>query len=125
MHNSYLYIAVKMGIIGLTSFLLFCLAFLIMGWRAFKKMAEGDFKRMTIAVLASFGGLLFWANTQMHYMTVESTAVVGLMVGLVASMARLKAADGVQEREQALSRSYPANAAIPLSPLNLATKEQS
>lgn len=124
-HNSYLYIAVKMGIIGLASFLVFCLAFLVVGWRAFKKMAEGDFKRMTIAVLASFAGLLLWANTQMHYMTVESTAVVGLMVGLVASMARLKAADSVQEREEALDRSYPANAAISRSPLNLATKEQS
>jgi O-antigen ligase len=123
-HNSYLYIAVKMGIIGLAAFLVFCLAFILVGWRAFRKMAEGDFKRLTIATLASFAGLLFWANTELHFMTVSSTAVVGLMVGMVASMARLKAIDSLQVRAEA-TPVQSINLTTPATSMNLATKEQS
>lgn len=95
-HNSYLYIAVKMGVSGLGVFLLFCTGFLIRGWKAYRRMPEGQMKRITLALLASFVGLLVWSNTQMHFLSVESTAVVGLMVGLVGSLCFMTNTDTIR-----------------------------
>ncbi|MEO8285673.1 MAG: O-antigen ligase family protein [Chloroflexota bacterium] len=108
-HNSYLYITVKMGIPGLAAFLAFSLSFVVCGWLALRKMAEGDFKRITVAILASYIGLLLWSNSQMHFMSVESTAVVGLMVGMVAAMSKIKQEGGAVAQPEPLFISRRAN----------------
>lgn len=89
-HNSYLYIAVKMGLLGLVAFLWFCLAFLASGWRAYMNALDEQFKRIMLAILASFVGLLAWSIFQPHLLQVESTIVVGLMVGMIASMRHIE-----------------------------------
>ena len=75
MHNSYLYLAVKMCIMEFASFMLFFLAFLTMVWLDFKKLAAADFSRIPIAVLASRGGPFVWAITHISYEPVDSTSV--------------------------------------------------
>ena len=89
-HNSYLYIAVKMGLLGLIAFLWFCLAFLASGWRAYMNALDEQFKRIMLAILASFVGLLAWSITQSHLLQTESTTAVGLMVGMIASMRHIE-----------------------------------
>jgi O-antigen ligase len=87
-HNSYLYIAVKTGILGLAAFLWFCLAFVANGWRALRRMVEGPDRWLTIAAVASFVGTMQWSFTEANFMQTGSTVVVGLVVGLVACRVR-------------------------------------
>lgn len=94
-HNSYVYIATKMGVSGLAVFLWFCLAFLFFGWRWYKSVTDEHFKRIALGVLASFVGLMTWSLSHAHFMQVESTAVVGLMAGMMASLR------AIDERESA------------------------
>jgi O-antigen ligase len=86
MHNSYLYIAVKMGLQGLIAFLWFCVAVLVHGWRLFRKMPSGPDKWLVLAVLASFVGIMQWSITEPNFMQTGATITVGLMVGLLASL---------------------------------------
>jgi hypothetical protein len=88
MHNSYLYIAVKMGVQGLIAFLWFCLAVLVQGWRLFRKMPDGPERWLVLAVLASFVGIMQWSVTEPNLMLVGATITVGVMVGLLASLTR-------------------------------------
>jgi O-antigen ligase len=88
-HNSYLYIAVKMGLIGLGAFALLALTFLAHGWQSCRRMAHKGYMRLAFALLASFFGFLFWAGSQMHVFQVESTIVIGLLIGLVPAILQL------------------------------------
>ncbi len=81
-HNSYLYVTVKMGLLGLAALLWFSFVFIIGGWRSFAAMAAGPRKALTLAVTASFVGLLEWSFTHAQLLSVEGTAVVGLLAGL-------------------------------------------
>jgi O-antigen ligase len=88
-HNGYLYLTVKMGLPAPALFLLFVCGFLVLGWQAFGRMADGVHKRLLLGVLASFVGLLQWLLTQPHVFFAESTATIGLMVGLAITLGRL------------------------------------
>jgi O-antigen ligase len=82
-HNSYLYMAVKMGLPGSLIFLWVCAAFLVGGWHIYRSVQHVYWKPITLAMLASFAGLLFWSNTQPNFMLVEGTLFVGVMIGIV------------------------------------------
>jgi O-antigen ligase len=84
-HNAYLYIAVKLGIPALIVFGWMCLAFLINGWRSYRRMRPGIWQAVTLAMLAGFVGLLFWSNTQPNFMVGEGTLFIGVLMGLVAA----------------------------------------
>jgi O-antigen ligase len=84
-HNSYLYIAVKMGLLALALWIWFCLAFIACGARTFAGAPEGTPQLTVLAVSCSFVGLLEWATFEAHLMNTASMATVGLMVGVVAA----------------------------------------
>ncbi len=83
-HNSYLYVAVKMGLVALGVFLWFCLAFLMSGARAYFSLPDSPAKLIVLAIVCSFAGLLEWAVFIAHFMLPASMATLGLMVGIVA-----------------------------------------
>lgn len=89
-HNSYLYLMVKMGLTGLVPFVWFAGAYLVNGWRAHRRMNDGRFKRYTLALLVGFVGFLPWAGSQSHLLQVESTVVIGVMVGMIVVMQRIE-----------------------------------
>lgn len=91
-HNSFLYIAVKTGVLGLGAFLWFCMAFLSSSMRLFRHTSDGPERWLVLAVLVTFVGLLTWSVTEANFMQTGSTAVIGLMVGIVASVNHLSAA---------------------------------
>lgn len=88
-HNSYLYIAVKMGLPGLLLFLWFALCSCIFGWKAYIRAVDKTYKGIILAVLAGFLGLLQWSIFHVQLMQVESTVVIGLVVGLIGAIAYL------------------------------------
>jgi O-antigen ligase len=90
LHNSYLYLGVKMGLPGLLAFCAFALAFLATGWRQYRRLHDEHLRLIVLALLAGFVGLLSWSFTQSHLLQTESTAVVGLIAGLIAIAAALE-----------------------------------
>jgi len=89
-HSSYLSIATKMGIPGITIFLWFCLAFLIGCWRLYRKTDVPQTSAITLAIFAAFLGLMQWSIFHAWFIETESTSVVGLMTGIVAVMFMLE-----------------------------------
>jgi hypothetical protein len=89
-HNSFLTIAVKMGLPGLFVFLWMCLCTFIYGWKVYKRAAEPAHKAIVLAVLAGFLGLLQWSVFHVQLVQVEHTVVVGLALGLIASIAYIE-----------------------------------
>jgi len=87
-HNSYLYIAVKVGVLGLAAFLWFCLAFVTNGWRVFRRLADGPDRWLMLAMLAAFVGIMQWSFTEANFMQTGSTVVIGLMIGLAGTLVR-------------------------------------
>ncbi len=90
-HNSYLYLAVKMGLLGLLAFGALALALLGSSWRRYAGEQDGQFKLATLGMLASLVGFLPWCVTQSHLLQTESTTVVGLLAGMMAGMSYLAA----------------------------------
>ena len=88
-HNSFLYIAVKTGLLGLAAFMWFCLAFLVSSMRIFRRTPDGPERWLVLAVLVTFIGVLSWSLTEANFMQTGSTALIGLLVGIVASVNRL------------------------------------
>jgi FtsH-binding integral membrane protein len=84
-HNAYLYIAAKMGGFAILVFGWLCIAFLIGGWRVYRKAQPGIWQPIILAMLVSFAGILFWSNTQPNFMVVEGTLFIGVLMGLVAA----------------------------------------
>lgn len=89
-HSSYLSIATKMGIPGITIFLWFCLAFLIGCWRLYRKTDVPQISAITLAIFAAFLGLMQWSIFHAWFVETESTSVVGLMTGIIAVMVMLE-----------------------------------
>ncbi len=88
-HNSYLYIAVKMGLPGLFIFVWFAICACIYAWKAYARAVDRVYRGIILAVLAGFLGLLQWSIFHVQLMQVESTVVIGLVVGLTGSVAYL------------------------------------
>jgi O-antigen ligase len=83
-HDSYLYVAVKMGILALGAFIWFCVAFLVGGTRSYLRMPDSSEKLIVLAIVSSFAGLLEWVVFEAHLMHTPGMVTLGLMVGLVA-----------------------------------------
>ncbi len=83
-HNSFLMLAVKMGIPGILIFLWFCGTFLRESRKIYKQINDSLDRSIVLAIASAFVGLLFWSIFHSHLVEAESTAVIGLMVGLVA-----------------------------------------
>ena len=90
-HNSFLYIGVKTGLLGLAVFLWFCLAFIANALRLFRRTSDNHERGLVLAALVTFVGVLSWSLTEANFMQTGSTAIVGLMVGIVASINRMSA----------------------------------
>ncbi len=86
-HNSYVSVAVKMGIPGLIVLLWFCAAALFRGFQVYRDMPDSGYRGVVLGVLVSFAGLLVWCYWHAHLIKAESTATIGLMVALVGSIA--------------------------------------
>jgi O-antigen ligase len=97
-HNSYLYIAVKTGVLGLGVFLWFCVAFIARSGRLLRRIPETSERWLVLAVLATFVGVMQWSITEANFMQTGSTAVVGLMVGIVMSVSRTSGCVATQSR---------------------------
>lgn len=85
-HSSYLSIATKMGIPGITIFLWFCLSFVIGCWKIFRRTDDPMITGITVAILGGFLGLMQWSLFHAWFVETESTSVVGLMAGIVAAL---------------------------------------
>ena len=85
-HNSYLFLTVKLGLSGLGLLVWMCLGFLISGWHLFRGSPDALTRGVTLSILAGFVGLLQWSVFHSHIMRVESTAVIGVMMGLIGAL---------------------------------------
>lgn len=86
-HNSYLYVTVKMGLPAIAVFLWFALSFLASGARASLTSPVAAVRTLALPATAAFAGLLEWAVFESHWMQAGSMTAVGLMVGLVGAAA--------------------------------------
>jgi O-antigen ligase len=86
-HNSYASIAVKMGIPGLVVLLWVCAAVLFNGFQVYRNMPDSEYKGIVLGILIGFAGSLVWFYFHAHLIKAESTATIGLMMGLVGSIA--------------------------------------
>ena len=85
-HNSYLSIAVKMGLPALACFLWFFASLIINSGRLYLALSEGQLKGIALAVSAGCTGLVLWSFFHQHFVQAESTAIIGLMAGLAGSL---------------------------------------
>lgn len=90
-HNSYLAIAVKMGLLGAAVFMWFITAFIVKSWQLYRRLPFGVVQGMVLAIFASFIGLLQWSIFMTHFIRSESTIAIGIMAGLVAAVVHMQA----------------------------------
>ncbi len=88
-HNSYMSIAVKMGVPGLLALLWFCAAALLTGFKAYLRMPDSAYKGVVLGLWLGFAGVVVWCYFHAHMIKAESTGVIGLMVGLIGSVIHL------------------------------------
>jgi O-antigen ligase len=88
-HNSYVSIAVKMGIPGLIAILWFYAAVLFKGYRVFLDLPVSKHKGVVLGAWIGLSSLLIWCYFHAHLIKAESTPIIGLMAGLVGSIAYL------------------------------------
>ena len=86
-HNSYVSIAVKMGIPGLLALLWFFAAVLFKGFQIYRNLPASEDKGVVLGILVSFVGILLWCYFHAHLIKAESTPIIGLMAALIGSIA--------------------------------------
>jgi O-antigen ligase len=101
-HNSYVSIAVKMGVPGLLALLWFFVAVLFIGFQVYGNLPDSEYKGVVLGILVSFVGLLLWCYFHAHLIKAESTPIIGLMAALIGSIAILQknrsASHSIQDR---------------------------
>ncbi len=105
-HNSYVSIAVKMGIPGLFALLWFCAAALFKGFQVYRHMPDSEHKGMVLGILVAFAGLLVWSYFHAHLIKAESTGTIGIMAALIGSIAYIHGRGSVSRPSR--DRSLPA-----------------
>jgi O-antigen ligase len=85
-HNSYFYMAVKMGLPAIALFLWFSVALLFTGALAYHRASAYPAKIILLVVVSSLPGILEWATFQAHFMQSGSMTTLGLMAGMVAGL---------------------------------------
>jgi O-antigen ligase len=86
-HNSYISIAVKMGIPGLLVLLWFCAAVLLKGIQIYRDLTDSQYQGVVLGILVGFAGSPVWFYYHAHLIKAESTATIGLIVALVGCIA--------------------------------------
>ncbi|MEM7130721.1 MAG: O-antigen ligase family protein [Chloroflexota bacterium] len=85
-HSSYISLATKMGIPGITAFLWFALSFIILGIGLYRRAKNIQMKALILTIVAGFIGLLQWSIFHAWLIETESTSVIGIMTGIVAAL---------------------------------------
>jgi O-antigen ligase len=85
-HTSYLALAVKLGVPALILLLCFVGLSILKGFSMFMTLANGAPRGIVLAVSVGLIGLLQWSILHAHLMLASSTAVVGLVIGIIASI---------------------------------------
>lgn len=88
-HSSYFHIAVKMGIPALIILLTFYIATIVKSISLYRQLPNGLAKGVALAVGVGMVGLLQWSLAHAHLILASSTAVIGLMVGILAAVHQL------------------------------------
>ncbi len=86
-HSSYLAIAVKMGVPAVACFLWFIVAFLRNSARLWLTLQSPYEQGLVLGVGTSLIGLVAWAVFHQLLVQTESTATIGVLLGLVAAVA--------------------------------------
>ncbi len=109
-HSSYLSLATKMGLSGIFTYLWFCFAFIIYGFYAYRMLPSVQMKALTLAVIAGFIGLMQWSIFHAWLIEAESTSVIGLMVGMAASLRTIASEQKSSRRPKVpAAATYPAH----------------
>jgi O-antigen ligase len=88
-HNSYLYMTVKMGLPTLGVFAWFALSYLVIGVRTVRRVSSTWSKLLLMPCVFGFAGLLEWAIFEAHFMLSPSMAAIGLSVAMVGAAIHL------------------------------------
>ncbi|MDD5529974.1 MAG: O-antigen ligase family protein [bacterium] len=83
-HNSYLYILTKMGLLGLSALILMLWCFIAKGTRSIKKVKEDFPKAVLIGSLGAIVVLIVKSFTTYHLNTPTVTTFVGVIMGIIA-----------------------------------------
>jgi O-antigen ligase len=89
-HNSYVSLAVKMGLPGLFAILWFFAAVLFKGFQVYRDLPDSEYKGVILGILVSFVGLLLWCYFHAHLIKAESTPIIGIMAALVGCIAYMQ-----------------------------------
>jgi len=84
LHNSYLFLWLNTGLLGLLSFLWMCLTFLIYGIKVMKRLPDGYHKALTAGFVSSFIAVLVSSLTAPDMTSPIFSIYVGFMMGAVA-----------------------------------------
>jgi hypothetical protein len=85
-HSSYYALTVKMGIPALLIFLAFCFASIFKSIRLYYRLPNGLAKGVSLAIGTGMVGLMQWSFLHAHLILAASTAVIGLMIGMLAAV---------------------------------------
>lgn len=94
-HNAYLGLWLKTGILGLVSFLWFSVAFLRQGFRGWQGISEPLLRGVALGSLVAYVGLLFTNFVAPSFLQPGSLAIMGVTLGLTTSILLL---DGGQDQ---------------------------
>jgi hypothetical protein len=85
-HSSYFALTVKMGIPALLIFLSFCFASIFKSIALYYRLPTGLAKGVSLAIGTGMVGLMQWSLLHAHLILAASTAVIGLMIGILAAV---------------------------------------
>lgn len=94
-HSSYINITVKMGIPAIGVLLLFYLVSIVKSAFLYHSVSDKFEKSLIIAITAGLVGLLQWSVYHAQLIDATSTSVVGLLVGVMASISAMQAGQTV------------------------------
>lgn len=83
-HTSYLALAVKLGIPALIILIIFMGISILKGISIFATLEYGAARGIVLAITTGVIGLLQWSVLHAHLMLASSTAVIGLVLGMIA-----------------------------------------
>lgn len=88
-HNGYLWILLKMGIVGLIPFLWFSLVFLKRGLRMWRKIEHNFLSAVVLGSTVAYGGLLLCNIVSPYFMQDWETVVPAMLIGINESIFHL------------------------------------
>ena len=88
LHNTWLWMWMKTGIIGFLAFLWMGAAFLWMGFRAFRGQRDPKLAAVALALLCAFIAQTVMITFEMQLSLYQTTVAIGVLLGLLAVLAR-------------------------------------